>query len=125
MIRLVSFVFTKGVSLINALLTSVFIVRYLGAADYGVIAYSVSLSTVLTLLIPLGISSRVSLDLIENKYSPESIITNSLILRGVALIINLLFVAAICSVFSDILNIKYPLYVLFYAFSGFHSYLIY
>lgn len=111
MIKLVAFVFTKGVSLINALLTSVFIIRYLGAADYGVIAYSVSLSTVLTLLIPLGISSRVSLDLIENKYSPESIITNSLILRGVAVIINLIIVAAICSVFSNILNIKYPLYV--------------
>lgn len=110
--KFVSFVLSRGVSLINALLTSVFIARYLGASDYGIIAYSASLSTILTLLVPLGISARISLDLVENKYTPKSIITNSLFLRGLAAILILLMVISVCTIFSNIFNIKYPYYVL-------------
>ena len=111
MFKLTSFLFSRGISLLNALVTSVFIARYLGPSSYGVIAYSVSLSTILTLLIPLGISSRVSLDLVENKYTAKAIITNSLLLRGLAALLTLLLVAIICTVFANTLDIKSARYV--------------
>lgn len=85
--RIISTGITVAITLIAA--------RYLGAVNYGILSYGLTLATIFTGLMKLGIDSIIVNELINNSQKQGSLLGTSIILRVVSSIFSILSIGLI------------------------------
>ena len=90
---------------ICAFLWTIIIARYLGVSDYGIVSFAISFTTLIGILMDLGISTYIVRELAKNK----SLITkyfNNIFLFKVILAIGLFFLSGIILILFGYSNLK-------------------
>jgi len=78
-----------------ALVFAIYVVRYLGAANYGKYAFVFSLMTVFTILSSMGIDTLVVMDTARDPASGRNLLLNAVLLKGVFVSVSWLILAAL------------------------------
>lgn len=71
----------KSARIISGILVGVLVARYLGADQYGLISYALSIMAIFTILSTLGLESIVVRELITRKEAKNQILGTSFALR--------------------------------------------
>ena len=91
----------KSVNIISGLLVGVFVARYLGPENYGLMSYVVSFVTLYSILATFGLDSIEVRELSKNKIVKENILGTAFILRFVLAFVTILLILGTLLVFES------------------------
>ena len=71
----------KALRIISVLFVEIWIAKFLGPADYGLLSYAISYAGLFLIIAPLGSETIIVRDLVKGIVQPNDILTTSIILR--------------------------------------------